>query len=66
MDRGLAVVLTVVAGSLLALQTPINSTLGENVGSFQAAFVSFLLGTIALALIAGLSRGGFGQITEVR
>ena len=66
MDRGAAVLLTAFVGGLIALQAPINSGLGKAVGTFQAAFVSFLLGTIVLALIAGLARGGFGQIGEVR
>ena len=66
MDRGLAVVLTAIAGGLVALQAPINSTLGRAVGTFQAAFVSFVIGTIVLALIAGLAKGGLGQIGEAR
>lgn len=66
MDRGLAVVLTAIAGGLVALQAPINSTLGRAVGTFQAAFVSFVIGTLLLALIAGLAKGGFGQIGEAR
>ena len=66
MDRGLAVALTAVVGGMVALQGPINSTLGKAVGTFQAAFISFLTGTIILAVIAGLSRGGFGQIAEIR
>ena len=66
MDRGAAVVLTAAAGGLIALQAPINSTLGRSVGTFQAAFVSFLVGTIALAVVATLARGGLGQVGEVR
>ena len=66
MDRGVAVVLTAVVGGLIALQAPINSQLGRSVGTFQAAFVSFALGTVLLAVIAGLARGGFAQIGEVR
>ena len=66
MDRGAAVLLTAFVGGLIALQAPINSRLGQTVGTFQGAFLSFLLGTLALAAIAGLSRGGFGQIAEVR
>jgi len=65
-DRSLAIPLTAVVGGLIALQAPINSHLGRSVGSFQAAFVSFLIGTVALAVIAGLARGGFGQIAEAR
>src|SRR4051794_41354279 len=66
MDRGVAVLLTAFVGSLIALQAPINSGLGKTVGTFQAAFVSFALGTVVLAVIAGLARGGFGQIGEIR
>jgi bacterial/archaeal transporter family-2 protein len=66
MDRGLAVVLTAIAGGLVALQAPINSTLGKQVGTFQAAFVSFTIGTLFLALIASLAKGGLGQVGEVR
>jgi transporter family-2 protein len=65
-DRSLAIPLTALVGGLIALQAPINSQLGRSVGSFQAAFVSFLIGTIVLAVIAGLARGGFGQIAEAR
>ena len=66
MDRGLAVVLTAVCGGMVALQGPINSHLGKTIGTFQAAFFSFATGTIILAIIAGLARGGFGQIAEAR
>jgi transporter family-2 protein len=66
MDRGAAVLLTSLAGALIALQAPINSQLGRAVGTFQAAFVSFVIGTVALAIIAALARGGLGQVAEVR
>ena len=66
MDRGLAVALTAVVGGMVALQGPINSQLGKSIGTFQAAFFSFATGTIILAVIAGLARGGFGQIAEAR
>jgi transporter family-2 protein len=65
-DRGAAVALTAAAGGLIALQAPINSTLGRSVGTFQAAFVSFAIGTVALALIAALAKGGMGQVGEAR
>jgi transporter family-2 protein len=66
MDRGLAVVLTALGGGLVAMQAPINSNLGRSVGTFQAAFVSFTIGTVLLALIATLSKGGLGQVSEAR
>ncbi len=66
MDRGAAVVLTAFVGGLIALQAPINSQLGRTVGTFQAAFVSFVLGTIVLALIAAVAKGGFSNMGEIR
>jgi transporter family-2 protein len=65
-DRGVAVVLTTVVGGMLALQGPINSQLGKTIGNQQAAFFSFATGTIILAVIAGLVRGGYGQIAEAK
>ena len=66
MDRGAAVVLTASAGGLIALQAPINSTLGRSVGTFQGAFVSFIVGTFALAFVASMARGGMTQLGEMR
>ena len=66
MDRGAAVLLTAVVGGLIALQAPINSRLGHSVGTFQSAFVGFAVSTVALAVLVGLARGGFGRIAEVR
>jgi hypothetical protein len=39
-DKGLAVLATVFAGGLIALQAPINSTFGKSVGNLPAASVS--------------------------
>ena len=61
-----ALLLTVVAGGLIALQAPINSMLGKSVGTFAAASVSFIVGTIALVLITVLVGGGFGDVGEAR
>jgi bacterial/archaeal transporter family-2 protein len=66
MDRGVAVALTAVVGGLIALQAPINAQLGRTVGSFQAAFVSFAIGTVALAVVASLARGGLSHVGEAR
>jgi transporter family-2 protein len=62
MDRGLAVILTAVVGALIAMQPAINSGLGRATGSLPAALVSFIVGTLALTVIVGLS----GQIGNVR
>ena len=66
MSRELAVVLTAATGGLVALQAPINGVLGRAIGSWQAAFVSFAIGTVALAMVAALAKGGMGQIAELR
>ena len=66
MDRGAAVLLTAFTGGLVALQAPINSMLGKSIGTWQAAFLSFAIGTVALACIAALATGGLGQVTEAR
>jgi len=66
MDRGTAVLLTAFTGGLVALQAPINSALGKAIGTWQAAFLSFAIGTVALAFIAALATGGLGQVAEAR
>ena len=68
MDRGLAVLLTAVAGGLIALQAPINAGLGRSTGSLPAALVSFAVGSLALAAIVVLSgqAGGLSSTFDVR
>jgi bacterial/archaeal transporter family-2 protein len=65
-DKGLAVVGTVVVGGLIALQAPINSLLGQRVGTFTAAVVSFTVGTVALVGIALAFGGGLGGLSEAK
>jgi bacterial/archaeal transporter family-2 protein len=66
-DRSLAVLLTAIAGGLIALQAPINAGLGRATGSLPAALVSFAIGTVALAGIVVLSgkAGGLGSSFDV-
>jgi bacterial/archaeal transporter family-2 protein len=66
MDRGVAILITVIAGGLIALQAPINATLGKATGSLPAALISFLIGTIALALIVALAgqSGGVSSFAD--
>jgi len=68
MDRGLAVLLTAIVGGVLALQAPINAGLGRVTGQLPAALVSFMVGTLVLALIVGLSGdiGGLSSTFDVR
>ena len=67
MDKGLAVLLTAVAGGLIALQAPINAELGRATGNFAAALVSFAVGTLALAAIVVISgkAAGLGSTFDV-
>jgi bacterial/archaeal transporter family-2 protein len=65
MSRGLALLLGVGAGALVGMQAPVNSRLGRAVGSVQAASLSFLVGTVALLLIATVVHGGFGGFAHV-
>jgi transporter family-2 protein len=60
------VVLTAVAGGLIALQAPINAGLGRSTGSLAAALVSFAVGTVALTAIVVLSgkAGGLGSVSD--
>ena len=47
---------TALVGGAVALQAPINSHLGKAVGTFQAAFLSFAIGTVALLVDRRRSR----------
>ena len=51
MDRGLAVVLTLAAGALVAFQPPANALLARHVGDLGAAFTSLLLSTLIVGLL---------------
>ena len=64
MEKWLPVLATVVAGGLVALQAPINSTLGKSVGTFAAASVSFAIGLAVLVAITLVAGGGFGERLE--
>ena len=62
MDRGVALLITVVAGSFIALQAPINGMLGRTVGPFAAGAVSFSIGTAALVVLTLVIGDGFGRV----
>jgi bacterial/archaeal transporter family-2 protein len=69
-NHALAVLATVLAGGFIALQAPINATLGRAVASpLAAASISFAVGTVALVAITLLlsgTFGGFGAVGGVR
>lgn len=50
-------------GGLIAMQPPINAGLSKATGSLAAAFVSFAIGTLVLALIVTLS-GDAGRLSS--
>ena len=54
MKPGIAVALTACAGGLVAMQAPINSILGKAAGTFAAASISFVIGTVALVGITAV------------
>jgi transporter family-2 protein len=61
-DRGTAIVLTLAVGAGFAMQAPINSALGRDIGPIPAAAVSFAAGTVALVLAALAFGGGFARL----
>ncbi len=65
MSRLLAVALVAFAGVLVGMQAPVNARLGRSIGSVQAATFSFVVGAVALALIASLFYGGLRSFAEV-
>lgn len=66
MDRTVAVLITAGAAALVPLQAPINSQLGKTIGTFAAASVSFIVGTILLVAITVTVGGGFGRVGEIQ
>ena len=62
MDRGTAVALTIAVGAGFAMQAPINSALGRDIGAIPAAAVSFAVGTVTLVLLALVVGDGFGRL----
>ena len=66
MTKGIALLLSAFAGMLVAMQPPINSKLGKEIGTFAAATVSFIVGTAALAIVAVVAGGSnVGALKDV-
>jgi transporter family-2 protein len=65
---GVAVLLTALAGGMVAMQAPINSALGKAAGNFTAATISFTVGTTALLGITLLSnqKVDLGAVGDLR
>jgi transporter family-2 protein len=58
-SKELAVLVTVAAGGFVAAQAPANNVLSKSLGTFGAASVNFIFGTICVLLITFAFAGGF-------
>ena len=66
MTKVVALIITAGAGMLVAMQPPINSKLGHVTGTFAAATISFVVGTIALLVVALIVGGNeWGAVRDV-
>jgi bacterial/archaeal transporter family-2 protein len=57
-SKEVAVLATVAAGGVVAAQAPINNVLSDKVGSFGAATVNFLAGTVLIVVVTLAFAGG--------
>jgi transporter family-2 protein len=65
MSPAVVVGMMVVSGALMAFQGPINAALRGHVGVIESAFVSFTVGTVALAvLVAVVGKGSLGGVRQ--
>jgi transporter family-2 protein len=58
-SKELAVLVTVAAGGFVAAQAPANNVLSKSLGTFGAASVNFLVGTVCVLLVTFAFAGGF-------
>ena len=63
MDRIFAVVAATLAGAVIATQAPTNAALGRSIGDLRAVVANFLVGGIAIALVALAIGGGLGGLS---
>jgi transporter family-2 protein len=61
-DRVLAIVATIAAGGLIALQPPVNSQLARHIGIIGSAFVSTALAALVLLVVYVAARGGVSEL----
>jgi bacterial/archaeal transporter family-2 protein len=58
-SKEVAVLVTVAAGGFVAAQAPANNVLSKSLGTFGAASVNFIIGTICVLVITFAFAGGF-------
>jgi transporter family-2 protein len=63
MDRIFALVAATLAGAVIATQSPTNAALGRSIGDLRAVVVNFLVGGVAVAVVALVIGGGLGGIS---
>jgi transporter family-2 protein len=59
-SKEVAVLVTVAAGGFVAVQAPANNVLSKTLGTFGAASVNFVIGTICVLAITFAFAGGIG------
>ncbi len=66
MDRGVAILLTLTAGALVAMQPVANGSLAKHVGNLEATLISLLISVLIISVMLAFSGGfsGLGGITE--
>jgi bacterial/archaeal transporter family-2 protein len=64
MGRGLAIVLTLLAGALVAAQPPANAQLSNHVGALGAAFVSLVISTLIVGVLL-LVTGSYSELSGI-
>jgi len=62
MDRIIALTAATLAGAVIATQAPTNAALGRSIGDLRAVVVNFVVGGIAIAVVALLVGGGIGGL----
>jgi bacterial/archaeal transporter family-2 protein len=64
MDRGVALAAAVTIGGVVAMQAPLNSSLGRIVGGTQASMVALGISFVALAALSAVV-GGFSGLSKL-
>jgi bacterial/archaeal transporter family-2 protein len=64
MDRGVALAAAVAIGGVVAMQAPLNSSLGRVVGGAQASMVALGISFVALVALSGVV-GGYGGLARI-
>jgi transporter family-2 protein len=63
MDRIFALVAATLAGAVIATQAPTNAALGRSIGDLRAVVANFLVGGVAIVVVALIVGGGLGGLS---